>query len=894
MTLSNKAPSQPGRAGWHRLLHNPWLLDPSEFLRGFVLRQDVLSELVAFIREVPTDGKVTHLLLTGGRGMGKTTLLRRLALFVEQDAELSQRWIPLSFSEEPYEIGDVADWLHAALRGLAVALGDATLARVPSDGEVSAVASRTSLASALYARLLAACSSAGKRPLLLCDSFDMLLAQIGPKEQRLLCRLLRSDPRALVVGGALGITREFERASPLLPMFQLRPLAPLTEDEHLHLLDRLATWNGDAASRAELAEHPERARRFYSLTGGNPRITAVLYRILSETASQALDLRRDLELLLDELTPLYKAQIDQLSPQQRRICDVLARTWNPLSLAELSSRLRLSGNTITSQLCRLRAQGYIVASESGARLRYSLAERLFNIFWLMRSSGEAHCNLRWISLFLQSFFSQDQLREVARQLGQDCGQSHEPPSSSSGPNDRFVYLASLTSALDDPRQRLASLTSALSLAERVSEAERHRAVSATLDELLSTVELGTSSGIELDALRSALERVVTVYPMQARAWFLLACVCTLQGDLSQASAVARHAIECTPRWLAPHLLLTQILDRQGDMTAAHAAAEQAVSCDPQSSRAWSLLGHIRLFCHHEIGSCVEALSRAAQVDSQNGSRWRILSVALFECSRFAEAMPAVRRAVQLEPQNPLNWAVLAVLSYVGGVGSKIPPPDAALESRFEPWFLVRALYYRLFDILGPPVSGGLDGASVRSAVEHPWRHWAAVYVPRWLLRDVEGLLVQELLRDPSDALLRGSLALLLGRQGKWSQAFQEARGLVQAATPELLQAYHHILFGLFLLAGSCGQASETVQLLSEHPALVHRQSALMAALEQQATGQRSSLDSLSREERAVAEVFVRCMQQVATIAQHPLPRELRGPDETLRGEPRLPGRGIAG
>lgn len=873
MTLSDKAPPQMVRVGWQRLLHNPWLLEPSEFLRGFVLRQDVLAELVALIRQATSDGpdkKPAHLMLTGGRGMGKTTLLRRLALFIEQDPDLSRTWIPLSFSEEPYEIGDVADWLVVAMRRLAVILGDSASARVPSDSELAAAGSRKSLASSLYARLVAACASVGKRPLLLCDNFDMLLAQIGPGEQRTLCRLLRSDPRAMILASALVITREVERASPLLPLFRLRPLAPLTVDEHLHLLERLALSSEDAASRVELTEHPERARQFYPLTGGNPRITAVLYRVLSATATEALDLRRDLELLLDELTPLYKSQIDQLAPQQRRICDVLARTWHPQSLAELTERLRLPGNTITSQLGRLRTQGYIVVAESGSgeRLRYSLAERLFNIFWLMRSSGESHCNLRWLSLFLQSFFSQDQLQEAARHLGQSWEQSSGQPSTNSV--ERFAYLASITSALADPQQQLATLASALTLAEKIPETDRHRATSTTLDELLSTIEMPVSTAIELGAIRSALERLVVIYPLQLRAWFLLASARTLQGDLAQAATAARRAIALSPEWLAPHLLLAKILDRQGDMTAARGAAEQAVRCDPVSPHAWSLLGHIQLFCpDQDIEGCLSNLSRAAELDPKNGSRWRILSVALFECSQFENAMRAVRRAVQFEPQNLLNWAVLAVLTFIGGVGSKVPPPGAAWERRFDPWFLVRAIYYRLFDIVGPP-SSGLEGASLRSAAEHPWRHWAVLYVPHWLLRDVEGLLMQELLRDPRDALLRGSLALILGRRGKWTQAFREVSNVAQTAPARVLQTYHHMFFGLFILAGACGQAGEAGVFLSAHPELVRSQPALMAALELRAMGQNKRLDALPSEERAVAEVFLRCMQQVDELAKLPV------------------------
>jgi cytochrome c-type biogenesis protein CcmH/NrfG len=835
-----------------------------------VLREDVLAELVSCVVESQPNSKTPHLLITGGRGMGKTTLLRRLALYIEQHPKLAREFVPLSFSEEPYAIGDLADWLLVALQRLTGTLGFSESTNYSSTGAPAAEAHRKDLAILLYRRLITTCATVGKRPLLLCDNFDMLLAQLGLSEQRLLCKLLRSDPGPVLLGGALVVSREAERASPLLRLFRIRPLMPLTVEEHLRLLEKLGTLDDFPTGSAELAERIEHARRFYPLTGGNPRITAVLYRVLSATATQAFDLRRDLELLLDELTPLYKAQIDQLSPQQRRICDALARAWEPLSITELSSQLRLASNTVTSQLGRLRVQGYVVtrSSETGERLCYALAERLFNIFWLMRGSGEAHCNLRWLALFLQSFFSQDHLGEAALQLRGSWGHGLEPLATNAAPAGQFVYLASLTSALVDPRQQLAALFAALALAERIPEAARLNAVSAPLDELLSTLVLPLNNGVELDAIQSALERLVAAYPVQARAWFLLARVRTMQGEVSAAVAAVRRCIELAPTWTAAHLMLARLLDRQGAIADASAAAELAIRCEPESAEAWSLFAHIQHFCFgHDISPSVDAFARAAKLEPGNGSRWRTFAAALLECSRFGEAMDAVRRAVQVEPQNPLNWAVLAVLSFIGGMGSKSSAVTTAGESRREPWFLVRALYYRWFDLLGAPPSGGLVRASLRSVVERPWRHWAAVYSPNWLLRDIEGLLVQELLHDPDDQLLRWSLALIFGRQEKWPQCFREARIVLQTANFELLHAYQNIVCALFLLAGSCGQEAEAAQLLATSPALLQRWPAFMAALEQRAAGRSDILPGLPPALRATAEVFIQCMNQIDTLHQ---------------------------
>ena len=45
-----------------------------------------------------------HQLIIGQRGMGKTSLLRRIAIGVAQDAALDGRFIPLRFREEQYNV----------------------------------------------------------------------------------------------------------------------------------------------------------------------------------------------------------------------------------------------------------------------------------------------------------------------------------------------------------------------------------------------------------------------------------------------------------------------------------------------------------------------------------------------------------------------------------------------------------------------------------------------------------------------------------------------------------------------------------------------------------------------------------------------------------------------
>ena len=85
-------------------LYNQARQRDEDFIESFVARRGLLELLLNVLRKVARDGKGEHQLIVGQRGMGKSSLLRRVALGVKQDEELRTQFLPLQFREEQYNV----------------------------------------------------------------------------------------------------------------------------------------------------------------------------------------------------------------------------------------------------------------------------------------------------------------------------------------------------------------------------------------------------------------------------------------------------------------------------------------------------------------------------------------------------------------------------------------------------------------------------------------------------------------------------------------------------------------------------------------------------------------------------------------------------------------------
>jgi tetratricopeptide (TPR) repeat protein len=422
--------------------YNPHLWSADELRAIFVARQRELETMLQVLKTASPTSAPQHLLITGQRGMGKSTLLQRVALAVEDVPDLRAIWLPLRFPEEQYTVSTPAELWTNVIGALADAqerLGKPTL---EIDTELAQLAHLPAgdREEASLNWIHQWCETHKKRLLLLMDSTDLLFANLAGGEAnkrsgkqdggasalwRVRKALLHS-PHLLWLGGSYKpLEANGLYSDAFLDFFQLIELRPLTLVEMqtailamAHVFGAGRGLQGDDAEaevKHLLGARPERLRAMRQLTGGNPRTTVMLYELFAAGGRDSI--RADLERLIDAMTPLYKARLEVLADQPRKVFAHVMEHWAPISANALAQAAHLSVGTVSTQLTRLEQEGLVEKTALGGtkRLGFQASERFFNIWYLMRNAPRgARSRVGSLVAFMQLWYSKDELQGLAR------------------------------------------------------------------------------------------------------------------------------------------------------------------------------------------------------------------------------------------------------------------------------------------------------------------------------------------------------------------------------------------------------------------------------------------------------------------------------------------------
>lgn len=711
--------------------YNPHLWGADELRAIFVVRTRELGELLEHLKATPPGATPQHILITGARGMGKSTLLHRVALAVEDDAALSAQWIALTFPEEQYTVSTLAELWRNVLDALADTLERqgtpaAELAQLDAHINRIGVLPTAEREAAALQCLESWIDEHGRRLLLLIDSTDLLFAGLAGNDSGKhaadatplwrLRKTLSHQPGIFWLGASYqALESQHPYQDAFMDFFQLLELRPLqVADMRAALLALARTFgagrglSGEAAAEAmahSLDQRPERLKSLRVMTGGNPRTTVMLYELFAAGGQD--DIHSDLRRLLDAMTPLYKARMESLSEQSRKLLAHVMEHWAPLSARELGDISGIATGTVSGQLSRLEAEGLIekTALPGGKRAGFQASERLFNIWYLMRyAPRRLRQRLTWLVEFMRLWYSGDELQQLARhraaqhRSGRLCRGEQLEYSRAVGlalaedDDARYrlefaVYGAAriadqtrralselfeldgadqeFTTA-EDYLQRFQALDGPLGLCPHVNDTTRASWIAAVKGSLsLSLAEkeqiAQTATGLE----ESAYRRYLQVYQNERRDWNGAETV----QSVYQAVLSGEFFPDCPDAKLA----YGQIMASFGEDAAAFELAleifagkhcdgwlekayRQAIKLTPEIAYLWNNLGNLLADHLGRPQEAEAAYRQAIALDPKNAFSWNNLGVLLVDdLGRPQEAEAAYRQAISLDPNYALPW-----------------------------------------------------------------------------------------------------------------------------------------------------------------------------------------------------------------------------------------------
>lgn len=390
------------------LLYNPDRKSKEQLLSEFVVRTQVYEEIMHDLETSKMKYPEQHYLLVGQRGAGKTTLLNRIKYGIEDSKKLKDKLIPIIFSEEQYNISELANLWENVSEFLEDYYGFEGLYN-----EIEKNIEKKNFEELSFDILEKHLNKHNKKLVLLIDNIGDLLKKLDKPEVHRLREILQTKKEIrLIAGSPFYLETILDYHQPLFEFFKVVRLDGLSQIETQDLLLKLAELNNETERIQKIVkETPERIETLRTLTGGVPRTIALMYRIFTDYNDESTV--KDLERILDAVTPLYKHRMDDLPVQQQKIVDAVAKKWDAISVKELNEKVRIDSKNISAQLRQLEKNQVIEKKGTGTKNHlYFLKERFFNIWYLMRyGRKDDRQRVVWLVKFLESWCSSIDLRK---------------------------------------------------------------------------------------------------------------------------------------------------------------------------------------------------------------------------------------------------------------------------------------------------------------------------------------------------------------------------------------------------------------------------------------------------------------------------------------------------
>ena len=399
-------------------LYRSGVTSPERLRHTSVARRHLLDNAIESLRGSVGRKSKNHLLFIGPRGIGKTHLLSCIEDVVQSDEALGASVVVVRFPEESNRTLSFADFLIGMCGILKDVLEDEPLwtelfAKVQTEEDNARVADT------LVPAIREENRRRGRTLLVMLENLGEVLGrQIRDKNDvAALRKFLMADNGCLLLATAPlhfdGIT---DVRQPFYDFFDIQILENLSFEETVEVIRLNLEWEERKDILDTLDDMRPRLQALYRMTGGNPRLTMMLYELIAHESITSV--QEQFHLLLDRISPFYQGRLNDLPPGQRALLECLASMRDQEKTpAAIAARMRMSQQETSSLLKRLSDAHYLRAvghpRDRRSRL-YAIREGFFDIWLAMNLSRGARKRMPFLLDFFSLFYPSIEAREEKR------------------------------------------------------------------------------------------------------------------------------------------------------------------------------------------------------------------------------------------------------------------------------------------------------------------------------------------------------------------------------------------------------------------------------------------------------------------------------------------------
>ena len=412
MDTTVNAPSEA--IGFYR----PGLSSPERLLKTTVGRQEMLEELLGKLERQARKKKKQHFVFIGPRGIGKTHFLKIMKESIRSHPSMKDLYTIISFPEESHRILSFADFLL----GVVEILGEEAEDKEPWQKlhvKLEEAEEDDVIIDSILPRLKQYHQESGRDLLILMENIDTVFSQQLKNEKGMhqLRKFLMESEFTTFIGASPVFFSGFDDVKhPMYDFFDIQVLEELSAEQTVQLIRSHLEWD----KRHNILESFEslipKIMAIHEMTGGNPRLTMMLYDLIAK--EDILKVKLQFEKLLDQISPFYQDRIKELAPQERALLETIAlMRCEEKTPAAIARKMRKPQQQCSSLLKRMLEAGYLSVADHAHDKRskvYRIKEGFFDLWIAMSQSRVQRKYLPHLVEFFEKWYKEENERNKKR------------------------------------------------------------------------------------------------------------------------------------------------------------------------------------------------------------------------------------------------------------------------------------------------------------------------------------------------------------------------------------------------------------------------------------------------------------------------------------------------